>query len=101
MKKGIFCLAVIAVALSILAIPCSAKSIEVNKALFASNIETFGIYEETSNRYKSGSTALIYLEVADFMLVEANGTYSLDLSSDLSVIGSYSPKTGPGTKVIG
>ena len=72
----------------LLAAPCLAGSVGVNKAIFASRIENFGIYDETSNRYKSGSTALIYLEVVDFMLTEAKGTYSLDLSVDLSVLDS-------------
>ncbi len=81
-------------AIFILAAPCLAGSVGVNKALFASSIETFGIYEETGNRYKSGSTALIYLEVVDFMLAEANGTYSLDLSIDLSVIDSSGKEVG-------
>lgn len=88
----LFLLAILVIAS--LSSPCMARSVGVNKALFASNIETFGIYEETGNRYKSGSTALIYLEVVDFMLKESKGTYTLDLSLDLSVIDSSGKEVG-------
>lgn len=63
--------------------------IHVSKVLFASSVETFGIYtEESSSRFQSGANTVIYMEIADFETLEQNGSYNLDVALDFSVIDS-------------
>ncbi len=77
------------------------KGISIQKAYFVSNVEAFGIYtEESSNRFQTGAQTVIYIEIADFMLKEKNGTYALNVALDFSILDSASKSLFEQTDVV-
>jgi len=65
----------------------SAKEpLSVNKALFARQVQTFGIYtEESSNRFNMGAQTVIYAEIGNFTLNKNGEFFNLDLVVDVMI----------------
>lgn len=67
--------------------PATAKEhLSVNKALFARQVQTFGIYtEESSSRFNMGAQTVIYAEIGNFTLKRKGEFFNLDLIVDVMI----------------